>query len=110
MMRLIQSMYDRDRRVNADEGTDHGYADGAQIHGQLERDKFPDAFEDGASVQDGTGDGGQIVIQNDDVPGVLGDLRPGAHGKADVCPFECRRVIDAVPDHTDHFTLSNAVH
>ena len=68
----------------------------------MEDDEFPDAFENGAAVEDRLGDGGEIVVEDDDIAGLLGHLGAAAHGKPHVRLFEGGGVVDAVPRHAGH--------
>jgi len=40
-----------------------------------------------------------VVLDQNDVSRLDGDVRPGANGNADVGPRERRRVVDAIADH-----------
>src|SRR5699024_9832868 len=55
---------------------------------------------DGAALADGVGDGGEVVVRQDDVGGLLRRLGAlDAHGDADVGAFEGGGVVDAVAGH-----------
>ena len=90
------------RRVDADKGSQKGDAHGAEVHGQLESEEFPNALENGPAIADGLGDGSEIVIQNDDITGFPRHLRAAAHGKAHVGQLQGGGVVDAVASHTGH--------
>ena len=62
--------------------------------------------EDGPAETDATDDGGQAVIQENDVRGLARDVRAAlAHRDADVGGLERRRVVDSVAGHDQHFTV-----
>ena len=92
-------MHDGDRRVNADERSGNGYADGAKVHRQLKDQKFPNTFENRASVQHGVRDGCRIIVCDDNITGFFGNGGAAAHGETDVCELEGRRIVDAVSGH-----------
>ena len=50
-------------------------------------------------------DRGEVVVNEDHAPGVLGDLRAAAHSDADVRGLDRRRVVDAVAGHRHHVAL-----
>ncbi len=60
---------------------------------------LPGQVEAGENVQ-------EVVLNEDDVGGLEGNVRPGPDGNADVRLGEGGRVVDAVPDHGDAFALS----
>ena len=94
-----QHLHHRHRCIHPDKGTDHRDTDGAQVHGQLENDKFANAFENSATIQNGFGDGTEIVVQNHNVARLFGDFGAAAHRKSDIRFFQRGRVVDAVAGH-----------
>ena len=70
---------------------------------ELEREEVADVVEDGLALVDGVEDAEQLVVGEDDVRGLLGDVRArDAHGDADVRGLERGRVVDAVARHGAH--------
>ena len=56
---------------------------------------------------DGADDGGEVVVLQDHVAGVLGDVGAGdAHRDADVGLLERGRVVDAVAGHRDDLAIA----
>lgn len=70
------------------------------VAGQDVQDELLDVVKHAAALLDGVEDAGKVVVGEDDVGGLLGDVRAAlAHGDADVCALEGRRVVDAVARH-----------
>jgi hypothetical protein len=66
----------------------------------LEADKVPDVVENGLALLHSGQDGGEVVVEQDDVAGLFADVGAGqAHGDADVGAFDRHAVVDAVPGH-----------
>ena len=60
-----------------------------------------------APLADGIFDGGEIVVQQDNVGGVFGNVcTRNAHGNADIRLFEGGRIVDAVARHGGHFAAA----
>ena len=59
--------------------------------------ELPNVIVDSSSPKNGLHDGGELVVQDDDVRGTLRDLRAGdAHRESDVGRLERRGVVSAV--------------
>lgn len=46
-----------------------------------------------------------IVLDEDDIGRLDGDIGPAADGGADVCPGQRRRIVDTVADHPNQLSL-----
>ena len=74
----------------------------AEVGGQGEGDELDEVVEDAAALLDGGLDGGEVVVGEDHVGGLLRNLRaPASHGDADVGLLQGGRVVDAVTGHRD---------
>jgi len=72
----------------------------AGITGQQVFDELPDVVVDHPALLDGAHDRGKIVVQEDHVAGLLGDVRAhDAHGDADVGALQGGGVVDPVARH-----------
>ena len=72
----------------------------AAIGGQDKQDGLLQVVIDRAAFLDRMGDGGEVVVGQYHLRGFLGRLSAlDAHGDADVCAFQGRRVVDAVAGH-----------
>ncbi|MPM28956.1 hypothetical protein SDC9_75494 [bioreactor metagenome] len=68
--------------------------------------RLADVVVNAPAVPDGLHDGGEIIVQQNKVGRLAGDLgAPAAHGDADVGIFEGGRVVDAVARHGDHLAV-----
>ena len=68
---------------------------------ELQLDVGGDAPVDVSAEVDGAHEGGEVVVGEDDLGGLLGDLRAAAHGDADVGLLEGGGVVDGVAGHGD---------
>ena len=67
---------------------------------QQELDDLLNVAVDTTSLLDGVGDGGEAVVQQDHVGGVLGHVGSGdPHGHADVRGLQGGGIVDSVPGH-----------
>ena len=81
------------------EGDQH---EGRDAGGELEPHKVLDVVEDALALLDGAQDGGEVVVEEDHVGGLLADVGAGhAHADADVGPLDGDAVVDAVAGHAD---------
>ena len=91
--------------IKAEKWSYHTDTDGGKIHSQLKREEFSDTLEDIASIEDGFNDRGEIVVKNDYISRLLGDMRAVSHGESNVGAAQGRGVVDAVARHTDNEIL-----
>src|SRR5699024_4905627 len=96
MHRLQDGEAQKRRREDADDLRDVGAQQ--KLDGLADVAVYPPALLDGAD------DGGEVVVREDHVRDVLGDVRAGyAHADADVGALDAGRVVDAVAGHgRDH--------
>ena len=95
-----QHLHNRHGRLVPKERADHRHPNGAEIHRQLKRDELADVLKDAASVKHRAYDGGKVVVEDDDVAGILCHLRAATHRKPDVGAPQGGSVIDAVTRHS----------
>ena len=89
---------DRQRRAEDDAGQDDEPL--ADVGRQRVGDELDEVVEDAAALLDGGLDGGEVVVGEHHVGGVLGHVGAGdAHGDPDVGLLERRGVVDAVAGH-----------
>ena len=88
--------------LHAEEGSDSADHHGGHIDDQLEPAEFQDIVVNGPAVPDGVLDGLEVVVQDDDLAGLLGGLGAAAHGEAHIRPLQGRGVVDAVAGHAHH--------
>ena len=70
-------------------------------------DEFADVVEHDPAVADGGDDGGEVVVLEHHVGGVLGDVGTGdPHRHADVGLFQCGGVVDSVAGHGHDVALA----
>jgi len=73
---------------------------------QQERDRLTDVVVDPASLLHCPFDGGEVVVGQHDIGGLLGRLGAlDAHRDPDICTRDGRRVVDTVAGHRDDFAL-----
>jgi len=80
--------------------------DEADIGSQNVEDEFLDIVKDATAFFDCAEDGGKVIVGEDNVGAVPGDIRAGAHGDADICSSETGAVVDSVARHGDVATSS----
>ena len=86
------------------QGDDEDGQDLGEVGGEEEEDGLFDVGKDVPPLAHGGDDGGKIVVGDDHVGGVFGDVRPrDAHGDADIRAADTGRVVDAVARHGDDF-------
>ncbi len=97
---------DLDRQDRQRGAQEHGGQDDqslAQVRRQGPGDELGEVVEDAATLLDRGLDGGEVVVGQDHVGGVLGHVGPGdPHGDADIRLLERGRVVHAVAGHRDH--------
>ena len=80
--------------------------DEARQHDHLDPDVLHQVVVETPPALDRGDDGGEVVVGEDHLRGVLGDLGPGdPHGDADVGPRQRRCVVDTVAGHGDDVPL-----
>ncbi len=87
-----------------DGGVDHQLEDRGQ-DGQLHLDVGGDPPVDVAAQVDCLDQGGEVVVGQDDLGGLLGDFGAAAHGDADVGLLEGGGVVDRVAGHRDDLAV-----
>jgi hypothetical protein len=88
--------------ADAGEGREHHDEHLAEIAAEGILDEADEVVEDGAAFLDGGDDGGEVVVEQDHLGGLLGDIGAGdAHGHADFRALEGGGVVDAVAGHGD---------
>ena len=97
-----QHLYHRYRGVHAQKRPQNGHCYRRQIHGQLKDQKPLDGAENGTPVQNRPSDGGNIVVQNENISGFLCYPGAAAHGEAHVGQPQGGRIVDAVTRHAHH--------
>ena len=104
MMTLIhKQLQHRERRLDAEERSQEGDRQGADVDRQLELDEALDVLVERPAPVDRLDDGGEGVVEQDDLAGLLGDLGAGdAHGQADVGLLQGRGVVGAVAGDGHH--------
>ena len=81
----------------------------AEISAHQVEQRLGDVVVYAAALLDCRDDGCEIVVDDYDVGGLLGDLGPGdPHGDADCGLFERRSVIDAVTRHRNHHAVATS--
>jgi hypothetical protein len=76
------------------------------VDGELELEELPHGVVDVPAPLDGLDDGSKVIVEQDDIGGLSGDLGPGvAHREADVGPLERGRVVGPVAGHGDHLPV-----
>ena len=68
----------------------------------LELQELDDAGVNVAAPLDSVDDGVEVVVEEQDVAGLLGNARTAVHGKSHVCQLERRRIVRAIPRHCHH--------
>lgn len=67
------------------------------VGGEHVEDELLDVVEDTATLLDGGDDGGKVVITENDIRGILGDIRTGlTHGNTDISTAERRGIVDTI--------------
>mmetsp|Transcript_13482 Transcript_13482/g.38861 ORF Transcript_13482/g.38861 Transcript_13482/m.38861 type:complete len:210 (+) Transcript_13482:484-1113(+) len=87
-------------------GADDVDGEDRTIHGELELQEFLNAVEDVPPPLRRHNDTGEVVVEQDDVRGVLGDLRAcDPHGEADIRRLERWSVVRAVAGHRHNLSV-----
>ena len=71
------------------------------IDSELELDKFAHVFEKCSAPFYGSVDRDKVVVEDDEVRIIFGDVAAWSHTKADICPLKRLRVGDALTRHSD---------
>jgi hypothetical protein len=91
------------RHGQTDEHADGHEQEFPGVAGQQVLEGLADVVVNAAAFLDGGDDGGEVVIGDDHVRGLLGDFRARfSHGDADVGALDGGRVVDAIAGHRDH--------
>jgi len=80
---------------DSDEAEDH-------IDGELELNEFSNVVIESSSPLDSPMDRAEIVIHDDEVRAVLGDVAAATHAETNIGLFEGFSIGDAVASHSDH--------
>jgi len=84
---------------DCDEAKDH-------IDGELELDEFSNVVIESSTPLDSPMDRAEIIVHDDEVCAVLGDVAAATHAETNIGLPEGFSVGDAVPCHSDHATPS----
>lgn len=81
-------------------GGDEGEDNGADVDSELELKELSDTIIDLTTPSTGSDDGGEVIVHEDDVSGLLSHLGPGnTHGEADIGHLEGGGIICPIPGH-----------
>ena len=103
---VVEEVVEQDlRRQHRQEGEEQGGAGGGEHVAEVGRGAHQHVLdrvgEDAAALDDTVGDDAEVLVEQDDVGGVLGDVGGGVDGDADVGVVEGDRVVDAVAEEAD---------
>lgn len=91
-----------ERGLTEDAGGGEGDDEGDDVDGELELEELTDGVVDVSAPHDGLDDGGEVIIHQDDIGGVLGDGGTGdTHGEADVTLGEGRTIVGTITSDGD---------
>mmetsp|Transcript_16662 Transcript_16662/g.65070 ORF Transcript_16662/g.65070 Transcript_16662/m.65070 type:complete len:651 (-) Transcript_16662:567-2519(-) len=97
------------RRSNAQHRSKECNCKCSDVDGELELEELPDVVKDAAAPHDRLDDGVEVVVCDDDVRRLLGNVRAcNTHSQADVGVAERRRVVGAVARDGDELLLALA--
>lgn len=86
--------------------TEETYQHTNHIHRQLERQELPNTLLDIPSPETRSNDRSIVIIKEDDITGILDDLRAVLpHSERHIGDLEARRIIRAITCHSDYFIL-----
>mmetsp|Transcript_31119 Transcript_31119/g.61680 ORF Transcript_31119/g.61680 Transcript_31119/m.61680 type:complete len:291 (+) Transcript_31119:533-1405(+) len=96
-------------RGEASDTADEDEQKSDDVHGELELEEPTDVVVDAATPEDGADDGTELVVGDDDVAGVLGNLGSGdTHTEADIAGLEGGGVVGSVPCDADDLSAIGA--
>ena len=103
---VVEEVVEQDlRRQHRQEGEEQRGAGGGEHVAEVRRGAHQDVLdrvgEDAPALDDTVGDDAEVLVEQDDVGGVLGDVGRGVDGDADVGVVEGDRVVDAVAEEAD---------
>ena len=103
---VVEEVVEQDlRRQHRQERQERRRAGGAEHVAEVARRAHQDVLdgvgEDAASFDDAVGEHAEVLVQQDDVGGVLGDVGGGVDGDPDVGGVQGERVVDAVAEERD---------
>uniref|UniRef100_A0A1I8IG43 CCHC-type domain-containing protein n=1 Tax=Macrostomum lignano TaxID=282301 RepID=A0A1I8IG43_9PLAT len=108
MIRLTQSIWIARSGVScAVEGAKHGNGNSDHIDGQLELQELGNRIVHVAAPLDGLDNAGEVVVSQDDVGGLLGNVGAlEAHSESDVGLLQSRTIVGAVSSYGDNLATS----
>ena len=103
---VVEEVVEQDlRRQHRQERQEQRGAGGGEHVPEVRRGAHQDVLdrvgEDAPALDDAVGDDAEVLVEQDDVGGVLGDVGGGVDGDADVGVVEGDRVVDAVAEEPD---------
>ena len=90
------------------ESRDEHNDDSDYVDGQLELEELSDGVINISSPHDSSDDGGEVIVQKDDISSLSGDLSTGVtHSESDIGSLESWGVIGSVTSDSNHVSVSN---
>ena len=97
---------EQDERPAGDEHGDERHPEDGDVDGEDVGHRLVEVVEDPAPLADAAGDRAEVVVGDDQVGGLSGDVgAASAHGDADVGGAQGGGVVDAVAGHADDLTV-----
>lgn len=91
---------DGDTAVVLEGETDEKADDEGDVGGKHVLDELLDVVEDAAAFLDGVEDGGEVIVSENDIRGLLGDVRAvETHGNTDISVLQRGTVVDTITSH-----------